>query len=64
MAISSVVPHAVSAPVAERTDLNLSVKRVTRGLLFAVGLLLTLHLLSAAASTVWDVPERLRHFFR
>src|SRR5689334_8851915 len=21
------------------------------------------HLLSAAASTVWDVPERLRHFF-
>jgi hypothetical protein len=63
MAISSVVPHAVSAPVAERTDLNLSVKRVTRGLLFAVGLLLTLHLLSAAASTVWDVPERLRHFF-
>lgn len=63
MTISSVMPHAFSAPAIERTDLELSVRRLTWGLVFAVGLLLTLHLLSAAASTVWDVPERLRHFF-
>jgi hypothetical protein len=63
MAISSVIRTAASASVVERSDWNLSVRRVTRGLAFAVGLLLTLHLLSAAAATTWDVPERLRHFF-
>ena len=63
MAIPSAIPYSTSAPAAERSDLTVSISRVTWGLVLAAALLIVLHLLSEAVLALWGEPDNLRHFF-